>query len=104
MYATGSGVPQSYRQAAKWYYRAAARGHGGAQLALGLLYNKGQGVPRNLVRAHMWVNLSASQAAGEDRDFIVTIRDGITAKMTAAQVEAAQRLARNWHNSQSRQH
>jgi TPR repeat protein len=99
MYSIGRGLPQNYHQAAKWYRRAAQQGHGGAQFALGLLYNKGQGVPKDLVLAHMWLNLSATQAIGEDRDFIVRIRDGIASKMTIAQVEAAQRLARAWRPS-----
>lgn len=99
MYSIGRGLPQNYHQAAKWYRRAAQQGHGGAQFALGLLYNKGQGVPNDLVLAHMWLNLSAAQAIGEDRDFIVRIRDGIASKMTIAQVEAAQRLARAWRPS-----
>ena len=68
------------------------RGPWGRQFALGLLYNKGQGVPKNLTLAYMWLNLSASQAVGNVRDFKVRIRDSIASKMTPDQVEEAQRL------------
>jgi TPR repeat protein len=97
MYANGRGVPQHFGQAAKWYRLAAEQGNGNAQFALGLLYDKGQGVPQNLVEAHKWLNLSAAQAVGEDRDFKVRIRDAIASKMTLAEVELAQYLARAWY-------
>jgi TPR repeat protein len=100
MYSIGRGVPQNYLLAAKWFRIAANRGHGGAQFALGLLYNKGQGVPLDVVLAYMWMNLSASQAVGDDRDFKVRLRDGLASKMTIAQVEAAQQMARAWADSQ----
>jgi TPR repeat protein len=97
MYSTGRGVPQDYYGAAKWYYRAAVQGHGRAQFELGLLYNKGRGVPRDDVLAYMWLNLSASQAVGDDRDFRARIRDAVASKMTAAQVAKAQQLALAWY-------
>ena len=99
MYSVGRGVPQNYLQAANWYRRAAEQGEVAAQFALGLLYNKGHGVPKDLVLAHMWLNLAASRAVGEDRDFIVNLRDAIASKLTSAQLEAAQQLARAWQIS-----
>ena len=100
MYAHGTGVPQNYFLAAKWYQSAAERGHGGAQFELGLLHNKGQGVPQDLVLAYMWLNLSASEAVGEDRDFKVRLRDAVASKMTVAQVALGQQMARNWYKAQ----
>ena len=99
MYARGLGVPQSYVEAAKWYYRAADRGDGRAQLELGLMYNKGQGVPRDLVLSHMWLNLSASHAVGGNRDYAARLRDALASKMTVRQVMAAQHLAESWSRS-----
>lgn len=99
MYSTGRGVPQDYYGAAKWYYGAAVQGHGWAQFELGLLYNNGRGVPRDYVLAYMWLNLSASQAAGDDRDFRARIRDAVASKMTAAQVAKAQQLALAWYKT-----
>jgi TPR repeat protein len=100
MYQNGSGVPQDYFLAAKWYQSAATQGHGGAQFELGLLHNKGQGVTQDYVLAYMWLNLSASQAVGEDRDFKVRIRDSIASKMTPAQMALAQQMARDWYKAQ----
>jgi len=100
MYANGRGVPQDYFLAAKSYQSAATQGHGGAQFELGLLHNKGQGVPQDYVLAYMWLNLSASQAVGEDRDFKVRIRDGIASKMTPAQMALAQQMSQDWYKAQ----
>ena len=100
MYQNGSGVPQDYFLAAKWYQSAATQGHGGAQFELGLLHNKGQGVTEDYVLAYMWLNLSASQAVGEDRDFKVRIRDSVASKMTAAQMALAQQMAKDWYKAQ----
>jgi len=49
--------------------------------------------------ASVWLNLSASQAEGDDRDFKVRIRDRVASKMTAAQ-GARQRMARDWYKAQ----
>jgi TPR repeat protein len=99
MYSTGRGVPQDFYNAAKWYYRAAVQGQGWAQYELGVLYNKGRGVQKDYVLSYLWLNLSASQAVGDDRDFRARMRDAVAEKMTAAQVSAAQQLASAWYQS-----
>jgi TPR repeat protein len=99
MYSKGTGVPQDYYEAAKWYYRAANRGDPFAQYALGMMYNKGQGVRRDYVLAEMWLNLSASRTVGENRDFVARVRDAVASKMTAEQLATAQRLAVAWYQS-----
>ena len=65
LYSTGQDVPQNYYEAAKWFYRAAIRGHGGAQYALGMLYNKGEGVRRDYVLSYMWLNLRPLKLSGK---------------------------------------
>lgn len=99
LYATGRGVAQNYPEAAKWFYRAANRGNAAAQFALGMAYNKGQGVPRDYVLSYLWLNLSAAQAVGSDRDFKTTMRDAIASKMTPQQLLTAQQLALQWQKS-----
>ena len=42
---------QDYQQAAYWYGKAANQDDGYAQLNLGVMYEKGWGVPQNLERA-----------------------------------------------------
>jgi hypothetical protein len=63
------------------------------------MYDQGQGVSQNYVRAHKWYNLAAAHYAAsekEDRDRAVKNRDLLAATMTPAQVAEAQKLAREW--------
>jgi uncharacterized protein len=99
MYLTGRGAPQNFYEAAKWYYCAAIQGHPRAQLELGLLYNKGEGVPRDYILSYLWLNLSASQSVGDDRDFKVRLRDSVAMKMTVPDIALAQQMALTWHKT-----
>ena len=90
-----------YAEAAKWISRAADQGLALAQFVLGGMYALGQGVPEDAVRAHMWLDLSAAQAA--------QIIGGITCcpmpmrcemlfeqTISPAQIEESHKLAREW--------
>ena len=46
----------------KWFRKAAAQGDSRAQSYLGKMYEKGEGVERSLVDAHLWLSLSATSA------------------------------------------
>lgn len=96
MYASGEGVTKDFRQAAKWYRMAAEQGHGPAQLNLGLAYAEGLGVPGDHVHAHLWLNLAST--GGDERARVE--RDDLAKKMTPEQIAEAQRLARDWWDSQ----
>jgi TPR repeat protein len=99
MYANGQGVPQDHAEAMTWYRKAAEQGDAAAQLNLGVIYHVGQGVPQDYVQAHKWYNLAAARFPASDsekRANAVRNRDAVTAKMTAAQIAEAQRLAREW--------
>ena len=61
MYDLGKGVPQNYKEAAKWYRLAAEQGDAKAQYNLGVMYHKGQGVPQNYKEAAKWYRLAAEQ-------------------------------------------
>ena len=76
---------------AQWRVAADA-GDRRAMLALGRLYAQGLGAPQDYVEAHKWLNLAAARGAAE----AVSERDALAAKMTPAQVESAQALARSW--------
>ena len=101
MFQLGEIVPQDYAEAAKWVYRAADQGLAVAQFVLGEMYASGQGVPEDIVRAHMWLNLSEAQAAQIEggqklaRD-AQEMRDALAGAMTPAQIAEAQQLAREW--------
>ena len=44
MYDNGKGVLQDYKEAVKWYTKAAEQGHANAQSNLGVKYDNGEGV------------------------------------------------------------
>ena len=51
-------VERDTLEAARWFRLAAEQGDAEAQWALGQLYAKGDGVPKDLVLAHMWCKIS----------------------------------------------
>ena len=89
---SGGGVAQYYKEAMKWYTKAAEQGHAIAQYNLGLMYKMGQGVVQDYKSAHMWFNIAVangSSRAAEGRDIAAK-------KMTPSQIEKAQDMAREW--------
>jgi TPR repeat protein len=75
-----------------WFQRAADQGHPVARHYLGVMYAEGRGVPRDYVRVHMWISLSAAQ--GEQR--AVKTLEMAERRMTPARISEAQKLARDW--------
>jgi hypothetical protein len=93
-------LPQDNAEAIKWYRRAAEQGYSNAQYTLGIMYVNGLGVPQDYVQAHLWFNRAVRSAANpEERDRATKCRDGIVARMTPAQIAEAQRLVREWGES-----
>ena len=73
----------------RWNRLAAEQGSASAQNSLASMYVTGQGVIQNMVYAHMWVHIAATngnELGGKFRDVIVKT-------MTSAQLEKAQNLA-----------
>ncbi len=71
---------------------ADAQGNATAQFSVGVMYDKGQGVPKDDGLAYMWFNLAAAsgyETARENRDLL-------SKKMTSKQIAEAQRMAREW--------
>ena len=90
MYDLSLGVPQDYKEAVKWYRKAAVQGNASAQNNLGYMYEYGQGVLQDNVLAHMWYNIGSAnghELGGENRDKRANV-------MTAEQIAEAQALAR----------
>ena len=54
------------------------------------MYYKGDGIPQDIVRAHMWLNIAVTNGANPK------VRDTVAKKMTPAQLKEAQRLALEW--------
>ena len=94
VYAEATGEMRSTVEAAKWYESAALQGQPFAQYKLGILYVKGDGVPKDFVLAYMWFSISAghtlSGASEADRQ-----RDMLAARMTSTQIAEAKKLVRS---------
>ena len=60
-YDRGEGVDQDFKEAVKWYQKAADQGHAGAQYNLGLMYRNGQGVEQDIKEAVKWYQKAADQ-------------------------------------------
>ena len=77
-------------------FQAAEQGHSAAQHMMGLMCYQGQRVPQDYVEAHMWLELAASRASGDDQKRYADARDLVAKKMTPQQIAEAQRRAREW--------
>ena len=96
LYANGQGVPQDFVQARQWFEKAAAQGIARAQYSLGTLYSNGDGVLQDFVQAHKWYSL----AGANGNKNAATRRDALSKRMTPAQIDKAQQLAREWKPKQ----
>jgi TPR repeat protein len=56
------------------------------------MYADGDGVPKDLVIAYMWLNLAAAKGEPNAK----ANRDNIERQMTPDQIAEAQRLSRQW--------
>ena len=92
MYKFGKGVTQDYKQAVKWYRKAAEQGDVDAQYNLGLMYASGKGVTQDYVLAHMWWDIAASTGY----ESAVKNRDRVAEEMSPSQIEKAHEMAREW--------
>ncbi|NGZ98075.1 MAG: sel1 repeat family protein [Nitrospira sp. WS110] len=100
MHEKGRGVRQDYQTAVTWFRKAAAQGYAGPQNNLGLIYERGRGVRKDLVRAFMWYQLAGTLVPGDEGKAALKRRDFLISKMTAAQIEEAQEMARRCQQSQ----
>ncbi len=85
-----------YATAFKEWRPLAEQGDADTQYNLGFMYAQGPGVPQDLVRAHLWVNLAVAQGDEDARK----ARYILAERMTPAQLAEAQRLAREWEPKQ----
>ena len=92
LYYHGEGVSRDYKEAMKWYSKSAEQGYAKAQVMLGYMYYHSEGAQQDYVLAHMWFNLAAVQGSVYASEFM----DITAGKMTTAQIEEAQKLAREW--------
>jgi TPR repeat protein len=96
MFLNGQSYGRDPRTAAAWFHRAAQKGDPGAQLVFGSQRLYGQGVSANPEDAYLWLSLAAktsnAEIAGQAQRFLSIA----SAKLTTAEIERADRAARNW--------
>lgn len=75
-YLNGTGVPQDYAEAAKWFRKAADQGHALAQFPLGIMLFSGTGVPKNATEAATWYRKAAEQGHASAQYYLGMLYDG----------------------------
>ncbi len=81
-----------YDTAFKEFQPLAEQGEMVAQWSLGVMYERGRGVPKDSVQAYRWYTL----AAGQGDDLAEKFKNFLEKSMTLDQLAEAQRLAREW--------
>jgi uncharacterized membrane protein len=61
LYYEGTGLPQDYNEAVKWYRKGAEQGDLSSQYAIGYMYDTGKGVEQDFAEAARWYLKSAVQ-------------------------------------------
>lgn len=92
-YASGDGVHQDDREAARWFTQAAESGNVKAQAALGTRYWAGRGVPSSLTQAYFWTVLA--RASGDKNS--KTFAEFLASHMTRQQAAAVEQQANIWY-------
>jgi TPR repeat protein len=87
MYDEGKGVEQDFKEAVKWYQKAADQGDAMAQFNLGAMYGNGQGVEQDNVTAYAWWDIAATNGAQRAKNN----KSVVAKKMTPAQIAKAER-------------
>jgi len=99
------GLVQDHKESCKWYEKAAEQGNTAAQFRLGVMYSLGEGVTQDLIKAHMWYNISVHNGEAEFRSkrsiaaqqtIPIEISDKFSQKMTSAKRLIAQQMANEW--------
>lgn len=73
LYENGYGAPQAYDAAVELYIEAAIRGNPFGQSMLGLMYDKGHGVSRDVVLVYKGLNPAAAHAPRRERVYFLRL-------------------------------
>ncbi len=79
-----------YVPATRVFLSLAAQGNAKAQNVLGVMFRKGEGVPKNPARAHMWFSFAAKRGEAGAR---AELRE-VSRTMTAQEISQAEAMAR----------
>jgi len=81
--------PQNYKNALKWFTKAAKQGDSDSQILLGLMYENAQGVLIDYRIAYMWMNLGGYNGYGSSHHM-----DRLIKKMVPADISRAQKMSK----------
>jgi TPR repeat protein len=79
-----------YVPASRVFRTLAEQGNAKAQNVLGVMFRKGEGVPRNAARAHMWFSFAAARGDAKAK---AELRD-VSRTMTREEISQAEAMAR----------
>jgi TPR repeat protein len=88
-----------YMPAIRLFRPLAEQGNPKAQSVLGVMFRKGEGVPRNSARAHMWFSFAAARGDAKAK---AELRD-VSRTMTAQEISQAEAMAKACESSGYRQ-
>lgn len=86
------GTVKDLQEALKWFKKSAAAGYGPAQVELSFMLKEGIGGTANLVEAHKWASLAASNGGKVPQDLL----KGIEQKMTTTEIEESKKNTAEW--------
>lgn len=101
-YEEGLGVPQNFSKVAELLRKDAEKGYSHSQYKLGVMYAQGRGVSQDLIKAHMWLNLAASNVPDWIeylRPEMVEWREKVAGQLTPDKLNEAQSLASDFKPS-----
>ena len=81
---------EDFKEAVKWYRKAAELGNAKAMVGLGLMYDYGDGVIEDDVEAYAWFNVAAAKGQNKAAE----LRDKIKKTMTPEQIAEGQKRSR----------
>lgn len=84
---------RDYKQAFNWYRRSARKGYRRAQHCLGSMYDTGQGVAKNSIKAYAWCKIAASQ---HSEKALAKLKK-IELNMSEEQIKQARKLSRMYY-------
>ena len=79
-----------YMPAIRLFRPLAAQGNAKAQSVLGVMFRRGEGVPKNSVRAHMWFSFAAARGDAKAK---AELRE-VSQTMTGQEISQAEAMAR----------
>ncbi len=86
-----------YGQAFRKWLPVAAAGDARAQHVVGLMYSIGEGVPRDDVQAHMWIDLAAANySSPENQHRAAKFRQRIAERLSPEHLRRSRHLAAAW--------